>query len=85
MIAKVLVGGEAWPNFNATSESVSFAEADLKSAGFVRKLQDVVVSYRESLHAARCCSGGKDIKGNRPKCAVNAMTCEQGLDRTKHP
>jgi hypothetical protein len=45
-ITKVLVGGEEWTALNASSETVIFAAAALKEAAFVRKLQDVVVSYK---------------------------------------
>ena len=44
-IANVLVGGEEWPAFNASDESVSFASTALKDPVFVCKLQDVKVSY----------------------------------------
>ena len=44
-IVKVLVGGEVWTAFNASDESVSFASTALKDPVFLRKLQDVKVSY----------------------------------------
>lgn len=44
-IAKVLIGGDEWAAFNASSETVSFAATTLNDAKFVQKLQDVKVSY----------------------------------------